>query len=152
MPTILFVRHADIDVPPALGATNPPLNTAGQARATDLARVVGSAGVTAVFTSALTRTKQTVKPLATQLGLQPHEVPTPAELAQKMLAGALGPVVLVAGHSNTVPEMIAAFGVPSPIPPIGEREFDNLYVVTVGGPGPATVVRLKYGEASTTGA
>jgi len=142
--TVLLVRHADIDLPPA--SADPPLNAAGRARAKALAQLVGAAGVTAVFTSSFTRTKQTVKALASQLGIQPQEAP-PA-LVQLVLSGAAGPAVLVAGHSNTVPQMITALGGLPPGVVIGENEFDNLFVVTAGGPGGASVVRLKYGKSS----
>ena len=53
---------------------------------------------------------------------------------------------MIAGHSNTIPEMIEAFGVPA-APAIGEREFDNLFVVSVVG-GEAALLRLKYGKQS----
>jgi len=146
MITVLLVRHADIDLPP--GSTDPSLNAAGRARAKTLAQVAGAAGVATIFTSSFKRTKQTVQPLATLLGLQPRVAPEPEDLAHEVSSGAAGTVVLIAGHSNTVPEMIAAFGVSAAVAPIGDREFDNLFVVSVAGPGQASVVHLKYGKPS----
>lgn len=143
MTTVLLVRHADIDVPPL--SNDPHLNAAGRRRAMGLAHIAGGSGVTAIFTSTFTRTVQTVQPLAIQLGLVARPVPPPAVLAQQVTAGGLGNVVVIAGHSNTVPEMIEALGVPAPAPAIGEREFDNLFVVTVVG-GEAGLLRLKYGN------
>ena len=145
MTIVLLVRHADIDLPPV--SSDPPLNAAGRRRAADLAHVAGGAGVTAVFTSTFTRTIQTVGPLVARLGLVAHPVPPPAVLAQQVTAGALGSVVVIAGHSNTIPEMIEAFGVPAPAPAIGEREFDNLFIVSMVG-GEAGLLRLKYGKES----
>ena len=49
--------------------------------------------------------------------------------------------VLVVGHSNTVPEVIAALGV-KPAVTIGDTEFDNLFIVTIGAK--PTMVRLRY--------
>jgi phosphohistidine phosphatase SixA len=144
MTTVLLVRHADIDLP-AL-SSDPPLNAAGRRRAAGLAHVVGGAGVTAVFTSTFARTIQTVGPLVARLGLVADRVPPPVVLAQQVTAGALGRVVVIAGHSNTIPEMIEAFDVPA-APAIGEREFDNLFVVSVAS-GEARLLRLKYGEQS----
>jgi broad specificity phosphatase PhoE len=129
--TVLLVRHADIDLPPT--SADPPLNAAGRARAAALARVVGPAGVTAVFTSTLTRTQQTVAFV---------DVPSqimPVDVAPRIRAGEFGEVVLIAGHSNTVPEVIAELGVATP-PVIGESEFDNLFVVIPG----AAFLSLKY--------
>lgn len=139
--TVVLVRHADVDVPAR--SADPSLNARGRRRAQALAQVVGSAGVSAVFTSELTRTMQTVAPLIVRLGLRPAVVPPPAVLAEQVRSGALGAVVLVAGHSNTVPEMIKALGA-GPEPVIGEREFDNLFVVTAAGSGPAGLLRLRY--------
>jgi phosphohistidine phosphatase SixA len=142
MITVILVRHADIDLPPR--SADPPLSAAGRRRAETLAHVIGPAGATSLFTSTYLRTVQTMKPLATQTGLVPQPVPAPDVWAQQVVAGALGELVVVAGHSNTVPEMLEALGVPAPA--IGERDFDNLFVVTVASPGNAHLVHLKYGK------
>lgn len=136
MTTVLLVRHADIDLPP--NSDDPSLNDLGRRRAELLARTVAEAGVTAIVTSVLRRTKQTAQPLASRTQLQP--VVAGPDLADRIRAGSLGDVVLVVGHTNTVPPLVEELGgTPSPI---GEREFDNLFVVTVDAGG----VRLKYGE------
>jgi phosphohistidine phosphatase SixA len=139
MITILLVRHADIDRPPA--SSDPGLNDAGRARAEELAHVVGSAGVTTVFTSPLRRTKETAEPACKALGIDASEMPPAAAVAAAARAGSLGGVVLIAGHSNTVPEVITALGAPPPV--IGETEFDNLFVVTLTGQH-ANLLPLKY--------
>jgi phosphohistidine phosphatase SixA len=143
--TVLLVRHADIDLPPA--TADPSLNAAGRERAEALAHVAGSAGVSTVFTSSLTRTKETVEPIGKVLGIAGREMPSAATVARKARAGEFGTVVLIAGHSNTVPEVIAALGVPTP-PVIGETEFDNLFVVTVTEPSGASLLALRYGKSS----
>ncbi|GAA4491618.1 phosphoglycerate mutase family protein [Rhodococcus olei] len=145
MTTVLLTRHADIDLPAV--SPDPELNAVGIERAEALAHAVGAARVDAVFTSSFLRTKQTAAPLATRIRVQPRQVPPPAKFARQVRAGALGEVVLVVGHSNTVPEMIAELGAAPTPPEIGEREFDNLFVVSVTTDG-AQVVTLKYGSAS----
>ena len=140
---VVFVRHADIDLPPA--SLDPPLNASGRARAQALAHVAGTAGITAIFTSSYARTKQTVAPIAARSNLQPRE--SSDGLIGDLLSSPDGAVVLIAGHSNTVPEMIAALGVSPPLPTIGERDFDNLFVVTANAAtGQAALVALKYGK------
>jgi phosphohistidine phosphatase SixA len=144
MITVLLVRHADIDLPPI--SADPALNSDGQARAEALAHVARSAAVSSVFTSEFARTKQTVQPLADQLGLQPREVPKrPDLLAQQILSGQFGDMVLIAGHSNTVPQIISALGAEA-VTPISEREFDNLFVVIVFQPDKVGLVHLRYGK------
>ncbi len=146
MKTVIFLRHADVDVPPGPAPNAWPLNAAGKARAKTLVQVVGGAGITAVFASSATRTQQTAGPLLAKLGL-PLRVPAPPNrLLPEVLSNAAGSVVLVVGHSDTVPEAITALGAPFPGPPI--TGHDDLFVVTVLGPNTATAVRLKYGKST----
>jgi broad specificity phosphatase PhoE len=134
--TVLAVRHADIDLPP--GSADPGLNAAGLLRADALAHVVERAGVSTIFTSEFARTKQTAEPSARELGLVPRLTPPPGTLVPDVLAG-------LAGHSNTVPTILAALGAPSP-PVIGEREFDNFFVLTTRSGNDVRLVHLRYGS------
>jgi broad specificity phosphatase PhoE len=127
---------------PAPTSDDPPLNAAGRLRADALARMVGGAGVTTILTSQFLRTRQTAAPLAVRLGLTPQLTPAPAVLAARVRTGELGGVVLVAGHSNTIPEILTALGATAP-PPITEAEFDNLYVAAVSAEA-AQLVHLGY--------
>jgi len=139
--TVLLVRHAEpADTPPG----NPTLNPAGQARAQELVHAAGSAGVAAIFATELTRTQQTVQPLAMQLGLSVTQVPAAdvAGLVGQIRTSHRGQVVLVAGHSNTVPQIIQELG--GGTVTIGDGEFDNLFVVTICWKR-VKVLRLKYG-------
>src|ERR1700694_910208 len=63
---LVLVRHADKAAEPA---DDPPLTAAGAKRAQDLAAALRTAGVTAIITTQLRRTRETAQPLATALGL-----------------------------------------------------------------------------------
>ena len=52
-------------------------------------------------------------------------------------------VVVVAAHSDAIPELLAAYGYTA-VPPIAQDEYDNLFVVVPKGNGPATVLRFRY--------
>jgi broad specificity phosphatase PhoE len=139
---IYIVRHAER----ASDDTQSLLSAEGHARAARLADLLRDAGVTAVFVSEYERTAQTVQPTAARAGLTPtvHKADdTPGLVAA---VRALGPKarVLVAGHSDTVPAILAALGYATPVT-IAKGEFDNLFVVV---PGPAStpplVLRLRY--------
>ena len=53
-------------------------------------------------------------------------------------------VLLVVGHSNTVPELLKAFGAAESIA-LGPADYDNLFVIVPrSNPPPATFIRLKY--------
>ncbi len=44
----------------------------------------------------------------------------------------------------TVPELVKALSGSDAVPPIGEEEYDTMYVVTVPSVGPASVLRMNY--------
>jgi len=107
----------------------------------------GDSGIRAIYATQYKRTQQTVKPLADKLGLTPTSVDAKntAELVKQIRAQHNGEVVFVAGHNNSVPEIIAALGGPK-LPIIPETEFDNLYIVTIYRVGSAKLLKLKYGS------
>jgi broad specificity phosphatase PhoE len=150
--TVFLVRHAekaaagDPEFDPQTPA-DPPLNAAGRARADDLARTLEEAGVTAIFASEFARTQQTVAPLAARVGLEVtvHPARDTAGLAELVATAHAGGVVVISGHSNTVPALVEALGAGT-VDPIEEAwEYDNLYVVAIEAPGEARVSTLKYG-------
>jgi broad specificity phosphatase PhoE len=143
--TVILVRHAEKVIDP--NNADPDLSPAGQARAQELVRILGDAGINAIYATQYKRTQQTVKPLADKLGLPVNQVnaKNTSDLLAQIRSQNSGQVVFIAGHNNTVPEIIAALGGPT-FPTIPETEFDNLYIVTVYRTGKAKVVRLKYGS------
>src|SRR5438105_12994297 len=70
--TIILVRHAEKAGP----SGDVPLNAAGVARANELARVLGTADIAAIYTTPFVRVRQTAQPLANALHLTPIEVKT----------------------------------------------------------------------------
>jgi len=145
--TVILIRHAEKIIDP--NNSDPDLSPAGQARAQELARMLGDAGINAIYATQYKRTQQTVKPLADKLGLpitQVNSKSTPELLAQ-IRAQHRGETIFIAGHNNSVPEIIAALGGPT-YPTIPETEYDNFYVVTVYRTGKAKVVKMKYGAPS----
>ncbi len=140
--TVILVRHAE-----RAGGTSPEvgISEAGRCRAEVLAGMLTDAGVTHIFTSEVARTQQTAAPLATKLNLKPEVVPAKDTdaLVAKLRSGPAGGAVLVVGHSNTVPEIIEKLG-GGAVAPIGDSEYDRLFVVTLTGSSQATVVTLRY--------
>ena len=144
--TVILVRHAEKKVV-APENKDPDLSQAGLARAQELARMFGNTGIAAIYATQYKRTQQTVKPLADKLGLQVSQIEakkTP-ELLKQIRSRNAGQVILIAGHNNTVPEIIAGLGGPQ-LPIIPEEEFDNLYILTVLSDGSAKLIKMKYGS------
>ena len=125
------------------------MTSAGTKRAERLVDAVGDMPVTAILSTDFARTRATAAPLAAKLGLTTQLVDARApdharQVAEGILARQRGETVVVVGHSNTVPDIVAALGAPRP-PDICDNEYDNLYVVTVAPNGTAAVERRKYG-------
>jgi broad specificity phosphatase PhoE len=144
-PTIFLVRHAErADTAPGASPTmaaDPDLSDAGRARAASLATVLKDAKITAIYATEFKRTQQTAAPLAKALGLTVTIVTSKSvpELIDRLKKSKGN--VLVVGHSNTVPDIIKALGVTTPVT-IGDGDFDNLFLVTESSP-PA-LLRLHY--------
>jgi broad specificity phosphatase PhoE len=142
--TIILVRHAEKAAEPA---ADPPLTSAGVARAEALAEMLKGAGVQAIVSTQFQRTRSTAAPAAARLGLTTEilDARLPARATvDSIFAKHRGQTILVVGHSNTVPGIVAALGAMAQ-PAICDTEYDNVYIVTLPATGAAAVVRAKYG-------
>ncbi len=147
---IFLVRHGETVAPKGTDAR--PLSEAGQRRAALLATLLKDAGIKAIFTSDLERTIKTAEPLAQGLRIEPRAL---AQLNVQFKQSDVDAfvsflrtehrddIVLLVGHSNTVPVLLKALGHPVEIK-IPETEFDNLFVLTPNGQGSPTLLRLRY--------
>jgi broad specificity phosphatase PhoE len=140
--SVILVRHAER----AGGmSADMGISEAGRCRAKVLAGVLADAGVKHIYTSELARTQQTAEPLAKKLKIIPEVIPAKDidSLVGKLRAGAPDGIALVVGHSNTVPEIIRRLSGEA-VPPIGDSEYDRMFIVTLFGSHEATVVTLHY--------
>ena len=151
--TVIVVRHAEKNIEP--NNPDPDLSPAGQARAQEIARMFGDAGVQAIYATQYKRTQQTVAPLANRLGLSVTSVDAKQseELTRRILSNNRGQTVFVAGHNNTAPEIVNILSGANgeKYPQIPESEYDNMYIVTIYRFGKAKVLKVKYGAATTQG-
>jgi broad specificity phosphatase PhoE len=145
--TVIVIRHAEKDLS---GGTDPNLTAEGEARAALLARLFGSAGthggIDAIYVSPTVRSRATAAPLAAALHLSPVVAPADdaKELARRALHEHAGGRVLIVGHTNTVPTIVAELSGDRAIPNIAETEYGTMYIVTVPRFGHANYVRLTY--------
>jgi phosphohistidine phosphatase SixA len=145
--TVIVIRHAEKQT---VNAADPALSAAGEARAALLARMFGDtkgAGrLDAIYVSATLRSRSTAAPLAARLGIAPvvAAADDPQGLARRVLRENSGRRVMVIGHINTVPEIVAALAGRSDIPSIDEQDFATMYVVSVPRIGRANLVRMIY--------
>ena len=143
---VLVVRHAE---PEPDGTSDPGLGEAGRQRAAALAALAAEHGVASVYVTPFRRTQETAAAAAERLGLAVEAVPVgPGGLDAHLtdLAGRVRQAsgnVLVVGHSNTVPALVAEL-VGRPVAPIREAEFDRVFVVTLPVSGPPTLTEHRY--------
>ncbi|MGB5738363.1 MAG: phosphoglycerate mutase family protein [Woeseia sp.] len=147
--TIIFVRHAEKLTEPA---DDPGLSAAGVQRAEELTRQLVDAdviqGIDAIYATPFRRSQETAQPLAAALNLPitSYEPDDNNAVLNDILAKHKGKIVLVIGHSNTLPTLIADLGASKRVPPIAEDEYDNLYLVSIPWFGKTKTIRLRYGE------
>lgn len=143
---VILVRHAERATEPA---GDPGLTPAGQQRATALAQALAGLRVNAIVTTQFRRTRDTAAPLAQALGLQPLVVDAKAGHVQAVadVVRAQTGVVLVVGHSNTVPAVLAALGGPK-LAELCETSFHHAFMLQPA-PQPPRWAQFSYGAPST---
>ncbi|MDH3548363.1 MAG: histidine phosphatase family protein [Gammaproteobacteria bacterium] len=147
--TVIFVRHAEKAATPA---DDPGLSQAGQRRVAELTRQLVDAdvvaGVDAVYSTPYRRTEETARPVADALSLpiNSYDAADTEAIMEHIVKVHKGKVILVVGHSNTVPALIGNMGASKRVPEIAEDEYDNIYIVSIPWFGKTKTIRLRYGE------
>jgi len=144
--TVIFVRHAEradggAAMAPGAAPADPLLSAIGEARAAKLATMLADAGIKAIYATEFRRTQDTGKPLAARLGLTVQAIAgkDTAGLVAKVKSQNAKDVVLVIGHSNTVPDLITALG--GPVVTMRDDEYDAMYILT---PATGTITLIRF--------
>jgi phosphohistidine phosphatase SixA len=137
--TVFIVRHAEKAKSPV---DNPPLTNEGEQRARTLAYMLNHAGISAVFSTNTTRTVETVNNFANSKGMPVQSYETVEDIKRIIQSDYRGKTVLVAGHSNTIPEMIRALGIASP--PNIDNEYNNLFILMIHSDKKSALITLKF--------
>ena len=143
--SVFFIlRHAE----KTAAVDDPALSPAGIERASMLASMLANAGITAIHSTDYKRTRATLEPLARRTGLTTrlYDPAQPQAFLLRLLEQ--GGRHVIAGHSNTVPEMVELLGGDPGSDIDEEGEFDRLYIITLQRGQPVTVL-LRYGESFT---
>lgn len=132
-------------------ADDPNLSPAGQRRVAELTRQLVDAdvvaGIDAIYATPYRRTQQTAQPLAERLDIPitSYDPDDNEAVLADILERHKGEIILVVGHSDTLPGLIADLGASKNVPPIAENEYDNLYLVSIPWFGKTKTIRLRYG-------
>ncbi len=147
---VVLVRHAE-----KASATDPDpsLSAEGRARADALVAALRHSPPTAILVTSRKRTAETAEPIAKTFHVTPQVVSLDGTTAANHIkavadaARAQRGVVLVVGHSNTVPSIVKALGGPA-LPDICDASYATLYVLQLPRDGkPAQLVTAQYGAA-----
>jgi broad specificity phosphatase PhoE len=107
---------------------DPPLSAEGAANAKALADKLAGSGIKAIFATPTRRAMETAEPLAKRLGIAIAAY-DPADPGALVAAVANVPgAVLVVGHSNTVPDLVARFGGKQAVT-MSEQDYGTVYAV-----------------------
>jgi broad specificity phosphatase PhoE len=141
---VVLVRHGEKQLTPA---DDPSLSEAGVARAQALAEALAHSTPSTILVSARKRTAETAAVVAKTTGITPTVIPLDASHVQAVAAAVMRAkgVVLVVGHSNTVPAIVTALGGPK-LPDLCDASYATMFVVTPAADGrPTQLVRASYG-------
>jgi len=150
--TVIFVRHAEKMAEPS---DDPGLSEAGRQRAAELARQLVDAdvvaGVDAIYSTSYRRTEETARPVADALSLPitSYDSSNTETIMDEIVKKHKGKIILVVGHSNTIPALIGNMGASKKVPEIKEDEYDNIYIVSIPWFGKTKTIRLRYGTPYT---
>lgn len=138
--TIFLVRHAET----APGAQADELNAAGVKRAECLAKMFKDAKIKQIYVTDAKRTQETAAPLAKELKLAPTILPAkdPNALIRDLFYAGGGDILVVSDR-DTLPFVLARLKAGT-ISPIGENEYDRMFVVTISEGAATPVTTLRY--------
>lgn len=151
---VVVVRHAEkVDD----GTNDPGLSEAGRERAHSLSQSLRKAEIAGLIATQYQRTQQTLSSLAEHTGLEIITVPAEpggtdahiAEVVWQVKNTQASGLLVIAGHSNTVPSIVEALSGQS-VPPLDETDYDHMFILLPARSG-MTIVTARYGDKTQPG-
>lgn len=142
-PAFVVIRHAEkLDD----GTRDPELSTGGRSRAGVIAERLRHTPLESTWASQYRRTLQTADAAA-----RAHDVPivrydageAPRVLAERLRATRAGGTILIVGHSNTVPDLVAAL-CDCEAPPLDENDYDRWFELHPDAGGRLTLREARF--------
>jgi len=146
--TIYIVRHAEKDVSDPKNQ-DPELNIEGRERAKALAIKLEVTKLDAAFATKYKRTRQTASYAANnnKLEIQNYDAQDFAGVSELVKTKHSGQKVLIVGHSNTVLELLEAFGAQRPLAALFDDDYDFFFELTIDSKGKVNLRTMRYGKA-----
>jgi len=141
--TFILLRHAEkVD-----NSSDPDLSIRGYERAERLASMLSKTEIAAIYSTNLTRTKETVRTVAenSDMDIQTYGVQTPVETVSEWIDKHRGEIVVVSGHSNTTPAFAnALIGREHFSGSFDDSDYGNLLIITLSETGDSKLLHLRY--------
>lgn len=136
---VYIIRHAE-----KAAGEDPTLTPSGRRRAAGWAEMLSQAGLDLVLTSDAARTRETGGVIADALGL-PHDS-LPAEdiagLVDTLQFDHEGDVVLIVGHTETIPGILEYLGATESVE-LARDDYASLFVLLDAGGSAPRMIRLR---------
>jgi len=139
--TVFVIRHAEQEL---TGLIDAELRSEGRERATYWATILRPSGLDLVVTTEIERSRATGAIIAEALGVPRVEFNRGGSLAIAKFLRENYPddVILVVGHSDSIPKLLRSFGYQDTFP-ISTAAYGWLFIVTPLENGPPAVARLN---------
>ncbi len=145
--TIFIVRHSEKDTSDPKDQ-DPELSPEGRERAIALAGKLKKVKLDAAFATKYKRTHQTAyySAINNSIQIQTYEGHDFAGIADLVKTKFSKKKVLIVGHSNTVLELLEAFGANRPIDVLADEDYDFLFKLNISPEGERELKILHYGK------
>ena len=146
--TFILIRHAEKASGNSMSdsSKDPNLSDAGKKRAESLVTIFKNTSLQAIYSTAFTRTKDTVTPLAKAKGITINNYEAfKTEVIDKILTDFEGGTILICGHSNNIPWIANYLIGTEKFKTFDDTDYGNMLVVSVSEKGKvANVMWLNY--------
>lgn len=146
--TIYIVRHAEKDTSDPKNQ-DPELSVEGWERAVELAVKLKEIKLDAAFATKYKRTSQTAYYSAknSKVEIQTYNAQDFRGIAELVKTKHSGHKLLIVGHSNTVLELLEAFGAQRPLAALSDDDYDFFFELTINQNGKTELLTQHYGKA-----
>ncbi|QMU27810.1 histidine phosphatase family protein [Adhaeribacter radiodurans] len=145
---VYLVRHAEKDTANP-DEKDPDLTPNGYARAKALQRYLQNTPIDVFLATPYKRTRLTLEPTAAGREISTYQAHGYKALQQLIKQKYAGKTILVAGHSNTLLDIIETLGALPPVTTIADSKYDYIFKVTLRPGKKPKVETATYGTPTT---
>lgn len=145
---IYIVRHAEKETSDVKN-NDPDLSAEGRERAEALNKVLAKQKLSAIYSTKYKRTNQTAAPVAQRHGVpvKTYDANDPVAIAKSIKENFIHKKVLIVGHSNTILELVKAFGETPPVDKLNDDDYDLLFTIIIDKKGSTTLRAQRFGKS-----